>query len=44
MTVPALPGRLTQDETIEECLDHTKEAIAPYLWDLVAAGEPVPEE
>ena len=33
-----------QGETIEECITHAQEAIALYLEDLVASGEPVPEE
>jgi antitoxin HicB len=34
VTVPALP----------ECIVHAQEAIALYLEDLVASGEPIPEE
>jgi predicted RNase H-like HicB family nuclease len=44
VTVPALPGCITQGETIEECLLHAQEAIGLYLEDLVASGEPIPEE
>jgi antitoxin HicB len=44
VTVPALPGCITQAETIEECIAHAQEAIALYLEDLVASGEPIPEE
>ncbi len=44
VTVPALPGCLTQGETIEECVAHAEEAIIAYLEDLAAAGEPIPEE
>jgi len=44
VTVPALPGCITQGETIEECLANANEAISLYLEDLVAAGEPIPEE
>jgi predicted RNase H-like HicB family nuclease len=39
-----LPGCITQGETIDECLTHAEEAIQLYLADLVAAGEPIPEE
>lgn len=42
--VPALPGCITQGETTEECIAHAQEAIALYLEDLVASGEPLPEE
>ncbi len=44
VTVPALPGCITQAETIDECIAHAQEAIALYLEDLVASGEPIPEE
>lgn len=44
VTVPALPGCITQGETIDECLANAKEAIALYLEDLAASGEPIPEE
>jgi antitoxin HicB len=44
VTVPALPGCITQGETIDECITHAQEVIALYLEDLVASGEPVPEE
>ena len=44
VTVPALPGCITQGETIDECITHAQEAIELYIEDLVASGEPVPEE
>jgi len=44
VTVPALPGCITQGETIEECLAHAQEAIALYIEDLAASGETIPEE
>lgn len=44
VTVPALPGCITQGETVDECLAHAQEAIELYIEDLVASGEPVPEE
>lgn len=44
VTVPALPGCITQGETVDECLANAKEAIALYLEDLEASGEPIPEE
>jgi len=36
VTVPALPGCITQGETVEQCIERAREAIAN--------GEPVPEE
>ena len=44
VTVPALPGCVTQGETIDECIANAQEAISVYLEDLVAVGEPIPEE
>ena len=44
VTVPSLPGCITQGETLEDCVANAQEAIALYIEDLVASGEPVPEE
>ena len=44
VTVPALPGCITQGETISECIERAREAIAGYAKSLEAAGEPVPGE
>lgn len=44
VTVPSLPGCVTQAETIDECIANAKEAIALYIEDLVASGVPIPEE
>jgi predicted RNase H-like HicB family nuclease len=44
VTVPALPGCITQGETLEECLDNAREAIELYLDGLEASGKPLPEE
>jgi predicted RNase H-like HicB family nuclease len=44
VTVPVLPGCITQGQTIEECIAHAREAIALYLEHLVACGEPIPDE
>lgn len=44
VTVPALPGCITQGETVEECLGRAKEAIEGLIESLRADGEPVPEE
>jgi predicted RNase H-like HicB family nuclease len=43
-TVPALPGVITQGETIDEALEMVRDAIMLYLEDLVADGEPIPTE
>ncbi len=44
VTVPALPGCITQGETIAQCIKHAHEAIEGYIESLLADGEPVPEE
>jgi len=44
VTVPALPGCITEGDTIEEAISMAKEAIQLYIESLIADGEPVPEE
>jgi antitoxin HicB len=44
VTVPALPGCITQGGTVEECIERAREAIELYIESLIADGEPVPEE
>jgi len=46
VTVPALPGCITEGDTIEESIAMAKEAIQLYIesLSLIADGEPVPEE
>src|SRR4051812_25148342 len=44
VTVPALPGCHTQGDTLEEALANAREAIRLYLEDVIASGEPIPEE
>lgn len=44
VVVPALPGCFTQGETVEECIERAKEAIALHIEGLIADGEPVPED
>jgi antitoxin HicB len=41
VTVPFLPGCITQGKTIEECVANAQEAIALSIEDLIASGEPV---
>ena len=43
-TVPVLPGCVSQADTRIEALRNIEEAIAVYLEDVRAAGEPVPVE
>ncbi len=42
--VPALPGCVTEGGTLEEVLANAREAISLTLEDLVAHGEPIPED
>jgi antitoxin HicB len=44
VTVPALPGCVTQGETIEEAIAMAKDAIRLHVEALIAEGEPVPQE
>jgi antitoxin HicB len=44
VTVPALPGVITQGETREEAIAMAKEAIQCHIAGLIADGEPVPVE
>lgn len=44
VTVPTLPGCITQGETIEQCIERAREAIEGYIASLEADGSPVPEE
>lgn len=44
VTVPALPGCITEGDTVDECLAHAEEAIGLYIEELTARGEPIPEE
>lgn len=42
VTVPALPGCVSQGETREEALAMIREAIEGYLESLAAHGDPLP--
>jgi predicted RNase H-like HicB family nuclease len=44
VTVPALPGCVTEGDTREEALTNARDAIRLFLEDLAANGEPIPEE
>ncbi len=44
VTVPALPGCITQGETIEQCIERASEAIEGYIESLILDGLPIPEE
>ncbi|MHB8618545.1 MAG: type II toxin-antitoxin system HicB family antitoxin [Chloroflexota bacterium] len=44
VTVPALPGCMTQGKTVQEALTMAKDAISLWVAVLEERGEPVPAE
>jgi antitoxin HicB len=44
VTVPALPGCVTEGDSLDEALAHARDAIRLYIDDLEAEGEMAPEE
>lgn len=42
VTVPSLPGCITEGDTFEEAVEMAKEAIACYIGSLKKHDEPVP--
>ncbi len=42
--VPALPGCVTEGDTLLEALDMARDAIECYLGSLAQHGEPIPAE
>lgn len=44
VTVPALPGCISEGDTVEEALENIKEAIELYLEMCREAGDPIPVE
>lgn len=42
--VPALPGCVTEGDTLEEAIANAREAIAGWIEDAEKHGEPIPEE
>ncbi|MEE9278421.1 MAG: type II toxin-antitoxin system HicB family antitoxin [Dehalococcoidia bacterium] len=44
VTVPALPGCVTEGDTLEDALSNVRDAIRLYLDDLEAGGEPAPPD
>ena len=43
-TVPALPGCITEGDSLEDVLENARDTIRLYLEDVREAGEPLPEE
>ncbi len=44
VTVPALPGCVTQGDTLDEAMAMAKDAIELWIATLADRGEPIPEE
>jgi antitoxin HicB len=44
VTVPALPGVVTQGSSVEDAIVQARDAIQVHIEGLLADGEPVPEE
>ena len=44
ITVPLLPGCISEGDTREEALSNIKEAMELYIESLQADGEPIPSE
>ncbi len=44
VTVPALPGLVTEGDTLEEAREMARDAIRAYLESLMKDGEPIPHE
>jgi len=44
VSVPALPGLVTEGRTIDEARTMAEDAIRCYLAGLLKDGEPIPEE
>lgn len=44
VTVPALPGCITEGDTFEEALKMAKDAIEAYIFSLNKHNEPIPIE
>ncbi len=44
VTVPALPGCISEGDTIQEAMDNAQEAIIGYLEALKLQGRPLPEK
>lgn len=44
VTVPALPGCITEGETLDEAIAMAKEAIELYIEELQERGEPIQDD
>ena len=44
VTCPALPGLVTEGDTLDEAYRMAQDAIRVYLESLIAGGEPIPQD
>ncbi len=44
VTCPALPGLVTQGDTLDEAYEMAQDAIQIYLESLIEDGEPIPRD
>jgi predicted RNase H-like HicB family nuclease len=44
VTVPSLPGVVTEGDTFEEAVEMVKDAIKCHCTSLIKHGEPIPQE
>lgn len=44
VTVPSLPGIITQGDTLEQAISMAREAIALHVEGMIADGEELPED
>jgi predicted RNase H-like HicB family nuclease len=44
VTVPALPGCISDGKTVEEALINIKEAIQGFIEDMIVDGESIPND
>jgi predicted RNase H-like HicB family nuclease len=43
VTCPALPGLVTEGDTLDQAFEMAKDAIEGYLISLIKHGDPIPE-
>ena len=44
VTCPALPGLVTEGDTLDDAYAMAQDAIQLYLESLIAAGQPIPQD
>lgn len=44
VTCPALPGLVTEGDTLDEAYEMAKDAVQLYLESLIADGQPIPQD